>query len=175
MSEISPKNEAFVPESKLTLSPLDKKLIFLLSGDLGPSERPYLELAQKLGLTEERVLEMIQSYRADGLIRRLGAVVVHQRSGFKANAMVVWEVPESDIDSIGLTMADLPYVSHCYFRPPLEGWPFNLYTMIHAKNNTELNQMITKMESLSKPISWQVLESVKELKKTSLNYFYDSL
>jgi DNA-binding Lrp family transcriptional regulator len=131
-------------------------------------------LAEKLGLTEERVLEMIESYRQGGLIRRLGAVVVHQRSGFKANAMVVWEVPESQIDSVGLALANLPYVSHCYFRPALEGWPFNLYTMIHAQNNIELNQMITKMESLSKAISWQVLESLKELKKTSLNYFYDS-
>jgi DNA-binding Lrp family transcriptional regulator len=175
LSDISIINQDPVSDSKLALSPIDKKLIFLLSGDLGSSQRPYLELAQKLGLTEERVLEMIESYRKDGLIRRLGAVVVHQRSGFKANAMVVWEVAESDLDLVGLTLAGLPYVSHCYFRPPLEDWPFNLYTMIHAQNDIELKQMITKMEAISKPISWQVLESVKELKKTSLTYFYDSL
>jgi DNA-binding Lrp family transcriptional regulator len=154
---------------------MDKKLIFLLSGDLGSSERPYLELSKKLGLTEERVLEMVEGYRQGGLIRRLGAVVAHQRSGFKANAMVVWDVAETDIDSDGQALAALPFVSHCYFRPALEGWPFNLYTMIHANNNLELSEMISEMVTIIKPKNWQILESVKELKKTSINYFYDSI
>lgn len=175
MPDNSPETNLRGPNSSLALSPMDKKLIFLLSGDLGPSERPYLELANKLGLAEERVLAMIEGYREAGLIRRLGAVVVHQRSGFKANAMVVWEVPESDIDSAGQSLAVLPYVSHCYFRPSVEGWPFTLYTMIHAEKNDELKRMIAEMVSLITPKSWQILESVEELKKTSLNYFYDSI
>jgi hypothetical protein len=88
--------------------------------------------------------------------------------------MVVWEVPENEIDSFGQALASLSYVSHCYFRPPLEGWPFNLYTMIHAKNKDELNLMITEMIARCQPIKWRILQSVKELKKTSLNYFHDS-
>jgi DNA-binding Lrp family transcriptional regulator len=164
------------PEPKnISLDPLDKRLIFLLSGDLGPSDRPYLELAKKLGLTEKQVLSRIGAYLQNGLIRRLGAVVVHQRSGFRANAMIVWEVSESRLDEDGQTLAALPYVSHCYLRAPVEGWPFNLYTMIHAKNNEELSHMIAEMKSLIKPQKWQVLESIQELKKTSLNYFYDSI
>ncbi|MDR1677443.1 MAG: Lrp/AsnC family transcriptional regulator [Deltaproteobacteria bacterium] len=159
----------------MPLEPQDKKLIFLLSGDLGSSERPYLELARKLNLTEEQVLLMIEGYQRSGLIRRLGAIVVHQRSGFRANAMVVWEVSESEIDRSGQALAGLPYVSHCYLRPSVEGWPFNLYTMIHAKNKEELSHIISEMVSLVTPINWKVLESIKELKKTSLNYFYDSI
>jgi DNA-binding Lrp family transcriptional regulator len=101
-------------------------------------------------------------------------VVVHQRSGFTANAMVTWRVPEADLDRAGEALARLPFVSHCYWRPQAENWPFNLYTMIHAKNRDELDEQINQMALISGAEEKKVLESVKELKKTSLQYFHDS-
>jgi DNA-binding Lrp family transcriptional regulator len=159
----------------LDLNAVRKRLIYFLSGDLGSSERPYLELAAKLDLTEREVLSLIDDVQRIGVIRRLGAVVVHQRSGFRANAMVVWEVPESGMDQAGHALARLSYVSHCYWRPSVECWPYNLYTMIHAQNTEELSAMIGEMVSLTGAAKWKVLESVKELKKTSLQYFHESM
>ncbi|MDR1109926.1 MAG: Lrp/AsnC family transcriptional regulator [Deltaproteobacteria bacterium] len=155
------------------LGQLEKRLIHCLSGDLGPSGRPYLELARKLGISEELVLGMIGDFQERGILRRLGAVVVHQRSGFKANAMVVLEVPEDSLDEAGQALAGLPCVSHCYQRPPVEGWPYNLYAMVHAQSGAELSALISDMASLVGPTRWRVLESVRELKKTSLDYFHD--
>ena len=41
----------------------------------------------------------------------------HQDLGYVANAMIVWQVPEDRIESVGRIMAGFPEVTHCYQRP----------------------------------------------------------
>jgi DNA-binding Lrp family transcriptional regulator len=153
------------------LGALEKKFIHLLSSDLGTSPRPYEALAEKLGLTEEQVFSMIDSLTQKGVIRRLGAVVVHQRSGFSSNAMVVWDIAEENLEQAGKVLAAQPFVSHCYYRTPVSNWPYRLYTMIHARSESELSEMVGTMAALVEASGWCILNSLKELKKTSLTYF----
>jgi DNA-binding Lrp family transcriptional regulator len=155
----------------VVLSSVEKKLVHLLSGDLGSSPRPYAELADKLGWSETRTLEAIESLFRRGAIRRLGAVAVHQRAGFSANAMVVWRVDETVVEEAGKKLAALPYVTHCYQRRPAPGWPYNLYAMIHAASLQAVSAMVEEMAGLAGSSDWRVLESLRELKKTSLRYF----
>ncbi|UQZ90140.1 Lrp/AsnC family transcriptional regulator [Deltaproteobacteria bacterium Smac51] len=153
------------------LSDSEKLLIYLLSGDLGDSPTPYAALAAQTGLTEEEVLAAIGRFQADGLIRRFGATLWHQKSGFAANAMLVWRVEGEKGVICGEKMAALPYVSHCYLRRTLPGWPYNLYTMIHAEDRAGLSAMIDEMAALADGAEWRMLESLRELKKASLRYF----
>ncbi|MDR1085450.1 MAG: Lrp/AsnC family transcriptional regulator [Deltaproteobacteria bacterium] len=154
-----------------SLTPSDKKLINLLSGDLGLSPNPYAELADKLALSESEVIQKIKNMTETGLIRRFGSVVVHQKSGFTANAMIVWLLDEDNVDQTGEKFACLPFVSHCYRRCPAPGWPYNLYTMIHAENRDKLDNMVRQMAELSRSKDWKVLESLREFKKESLRLF----
>jgi DNA-binding Lrp family transcriptional regulator len=153
----------------------ERRLIRLLSLDLGRSASPYAELASLLGWTEERVLSKIQELLSLGVIRRMGGVLVHQKSGFAANAMVVWEAGPDRLDETGEAFGKLPFVSHCYFRPQAPGWPYSLYTMVHAHGPEELSANIEAMEKISGGLGFKVLASLKELKKSSLEYFPDSL
>ena len=153
------------------MNTLDKKIIFHLSGDLGMSARPYAELADKLGLTEGQVLEAVRRFQAQGWIRRFGATLGHQKSGFKANAMVAWLVEPEEIEAAGARLAELPFVSHCYQRRTAPAWPFNLYTMVHADSPASLGEFLAEMVEICKASDWRVLESLKELKKTSLRFF----
>jgi len=159
----------------MELSTTDKLLIYHLSGDLGDSERPYADLGVKCGLTEEEVINKIKIFQENGLIRRLGAILWHQQSGFAVNAMLVWRIPEERISEVGVKLAALSYVSHCYQRCPLPVWPFNLYTMIHAKSKESLQKQIDEMDVICQAEEWKVLESLKEFKKTSLRYFAPSV
>jgi DNA-binding Lrp family transcriptional regulator len=79
------------------------------------------------------------------------------------------------ITEVGQKFASLPFVSHCYQRDVVPGWSYNLYTMIHAESDEKLKKMTNIMASLFKDIKWTILESVRELKKTSVNYFPDSM
>jgi len=153
------------------LSPDDKLLIYHLSGDLSDSPTPFADLARQLGRTEEELLERLRSFQADELIRRFGAILWHQRSGFAANAMLVFKVDPERTEQAGQALAALPYVSHCYQRKTVPGWPFNLYAMAHAENGRALEDMIEEMRTLCGAEDWRKLESLRELKKASLRYF----
>ena len=150
---------------------VDKKLIFHLSGDLGWSDRPYAELAAELGLTEDEVLAAVRRFQQRGWIRRFGATLGHQKSGFRANALVAWLVKPEEITARGKSLAALAYVSHCYQRRTAPDWPFNLYTMVHADSKARLNGFLAEMAEICQASDWRVLESLEEFKKTSLRFF----
>lgn len=155
----------------IELDKSDKRLIFHLSGELGDSLNPYQELAAKVGLAEDEVLTRIKSLTAAGIIRRLGATLWHQRSGFVANAMIVFRLPDHRVEECGQKLAAKPWISHCYQRKTGPGWPFNLYAMTHAQSRAELLQRAEQMAQDCQAEEWRMLESIKELKKASLRYF----
>ena len=127
------------------LTELEKEIIASIQGDMAITERPYLEIAKKLGVSEETLLKALQSLSDRGIIRRFGATLRHQKTGFTANAMVAWQVDEERVEEVGNVMASFKQVSHCYRRNPTNGWPFNLYTMIHANDEESCRQTAREM------------------------------
>ena len=80
------------------------------------------------------------------------------------------------IAQAGSLLASNPHISHCYERPSFDGFPYNVYAMMHANSAEQLDQFITDcVKSLnalqSKPVDYVVLHSVRELKKTSYTFF----
>ena len=153
------------------LSDLDKKVIALIQADLPVSKRPFLDLAKEIGVDEEVVLETLQRLQKEGTIRRFGATLRHQKSGYRANAMVAWQVAEDRIDEVGQKMASFDGVSHCYRREPNQDWPYNLYTMIHGKTEEDCYSMAEAMSAATSVKHYALLFSREELKKTSMEYF----
>lgn len=153
------------------LTELDKKIIASIQGDIPITERPYLEIAENLGISEGLLLERLEKLRDEGVIRRFGATLRHQKSGYEANAMVAWQVDEADIDSVGERMAAFREVSHCYRRNPQNDWPYNLYTMIHAKDEAACREIARSISKETSIDNYILLFSREELKKTSMEYF----
>ncbi len=154
-----------------TITPLEKKVIASLQGDIPVIERPYLELAQDIGITEEEFLKVMNDLNDRGLIRRFGATLKHQNSGYNANAMVAWIVDDEKAIETGKIMASFKEVSHCYRRNPVPGWNYSLYTMVHATDEKECYAIVDKISSAVNIDKYAILFSKKELKKTSMKYF----
>ena len=106
-----------------------------------------------------------------GVIRRFGATLRHQKSGFGANAMTAWLVDEARMDDVGAIMASFKEVSHCYRRDPTPDWKYNLYTMIHGKDEAHCRRTAEKMAAKAGVETYVLLFSRRELKKTSMTYF----
>jgi len=153
------------------LTELEKKLIATIQEDIPVTDRPYLDIAKKLGISEDTLLESLQGLCSRGFIRRFGATLRHQKTGFTANAMAAWQVAEDRIDEVGSKMAAFGQVSHCYRRNPTESWPYNLYTMIHASNKAACRQTAREMSQTASVENYILLFSRRELKKTSMVYF----
>jgi DNA-binding Lrp family transcriptional regulator len=153
------------------LTEIEKKIIASIQEDIDVTDRPYLDISRKLGISEEVLLEKLQSLYGRGFIRRFGATLRHQKTGFTANAMAAWQVSEDRIDEVGKKLASFRQVSHCYRRNPAEGWPYNLYTMIHANDKAACRQTAREMSQAAAVENYTLLFSRKELKKTSMVYF----
>ena len=153
------------------LTELEKKIIASIQGDIPVISRPYLEISKKLKISEETLLKTLKDLCDRGVIRRFGATLRHQKSGFAANAMVAWIVDEKRVEKVGEKMASFKEVSHCYRRNPTAQWPYNLYTMIHAKDEDTCRKTAGKMSSETCVENYKLLFSRRELKKTSMKYF----
>jgi DNA-binding Lrp family transcriptional regulator len=157
------------------LSDLEKKVIASIQGDIPIVPQPYRVLADSIGISEETLIETLQTLTERGVIRRFGATLRHQKSGFQANAMTAWQVDEDRIEAVGQIMASFRAVSHCYRRDPAEDWPYNLYTMIHGKDEADCRRIARKMAEKSGVETYMLLFSRRELKKISMTYFPDAL
>ena len=155
------------------ITDLEKKVIALLQTDIPVVKRPFRQMAEKIGITEEQFLEVLTSLNQRGIIRRFGATLKHQKSGFKANAMVAWNVDETRVEQVGTSMAEFDEITHCYRRNPAPGWPYNLYTMVHAATEAECRALVKKIAAAVGESDYTLLFSRKELKKTSMKYFED--
>jgi len=153
------------------LNSLEKRVILTLQRDLEIISRPFLELADQLGISEEEFLEAVRGLVAKGYIRRFGATLRHQLSGYGANALVTWAVPEPDIKRVGRLLAARREVTHCYHRESAPGWPYNLYTMLHGKDPEEITALAAGLAAEIGVQEYEILFSDAELKKTTMRYF----
>ncbi len=125
------------------LCPGDDAILDYLTQGLDLTARPYEAMARVLGLEETRVIARTGTLLDAGIITRLGLILRHRALGWTANAMVVWHIPEAEIDGTGARLAAQPGVTLCYQRRPDAGaWAFNLYCMIHARSREEGLEML---------------------------------
>ena len=149
----------------------DRTRIRIACTDISHTLTPYADW----GVSVEELREDI----TNGFMRRFGAILRHQQAGFAYNAMVCFashvianEVKQSILkENEGDILAKNPHVSHCYERPAFEGFPYNLYAMMHAQSAEDLDRFIKEAaQSIGNP-DYAVLHSVRELKKTSFKFF----
>jgi len=155
----------------MILSDLEKKIIKILQEDFPLTPNPFRDIAHKLGIEEEFLISKIQTFIDQGIIRRFGAALMHRNLGFKANAMVVCQVPPQLVKKAGENFAKLTVVSHCYERPTFPHWPYNLFTMIHGESVEECEQIAKEMAKSEDIKNYKLLFSSREFKKTSMKYF----
>jgi DNA-binding Lrp family transcriptional regulator len=157
-----------------------KELVRLIQDGLPIERDPFAAAAARLGWPAARVVRQIREWIAAGVIRRFGAVVRHREIGFQANGMAVFRMPDGEIDAAGRRLAAHREVSHCYRRPPLEGFPYNLFAMVHGRSEEEVRRTVAGMARELGRVGaehpsyvYDMLFSITEFKKVSMRYFVE--
>jgi DNA-binding Lrp family transcriptional regulator len=120
----------------------DRRLIAALADGLPLVPRPYDALGAALGWTEAEVIARLRGLVAAGVVSRFGVIVRHHELGIRANAMVVWDVPDARVADAGAVLRDLPFVTLCYRRPRRPpAWPYNLFCMIHGRERAAVEAL----------------------------------
>ncbi len=166
------------------LSESDKSRIRTACGDIPHTHTPFKDW----GVSCDELREDLAAKR----MRRFGAILRHQNAGFAFNAMVCFRLNEEPFadsrhsdnpalrhsdnrrleeSSKVLVLAKKNYVSHCYERPSFEKFPYNLYAMMHAPSAELLSRYIEDAAKSIDNSNYVVLNSLRELKKTSYRFF----
>ena len=119
-----------------------------------------------LSIDEEQVMERLSRLLEEKVIRRFSATIGHRTLGIVANAMIVWRVPPEDVERVGGIMASFDQVTHCYERPSVPDWPYNLYTVVHSPSRDECRKVAAEISRKAGVSDYQVLFSEREFKKT---------
>ena len=124
----------------------ERRLVSVLQEGLPLFMRPFALIAERIGISENEVMGRIGHWLDDGAIKRFGVVVRHRELGYKANAMLVHDIPDARVGELGRALAEEPAVTLCYRRPRvLPDWPYNLFCMIHGRERSEVEAIIGEL------------------------------
>jgi DNA-binding Lrp family transcriptional regulator len=156
---------------------IERRLMAALQGGIPLEPRPFDVIGRAAGLSEGMVIELIERWLSDGLVKRFGVVVRHHELGYHANAMCVWDVPDVEVSRIGRLLATEPAVTLCYRRrraPP--AWPYNLFCMIHGRSREAVHAIRDDIAGRLELDRWShdVLFSCRRFKQQGARYLTET-
>jgi DNA-binding Lrp family transcriptional regulator len=157
------------PPQSLTEEDLD--YVRVLQQDLSLEPAPFEEWADGLGVSQDELFAKARDFEASGVMRRFAAVLGHRKAGFVANGMICWRIPEERLPDVGSRLASYPQVSHCYQRPVYPDWPYNVFSMVHARSREECEEIAGRMSQETGVGDYVILYSTKEYKKERVKYY----
>jgi siroheme decarboxylase len=153
------------------VSDIERRVLAVLQGGFPGSRTPYKDMAERVGIDTGQFLAILESWRREGKLRRVGPIVDHFKVGLSGAAMVAWQVEPDRIKQVGMTLAGFREVSHAYERSTAENWPFNLYTMVHGPDIREVERAVQRMSRACGVLNYRILTTKRELKKVPPTYF----
>jgi DNA-binding Lrp family transcriptional regulator len=98
-----------------SLDSIDRDILNLIQSEFPITTRPFLEVAQKLAMSEEAVLARVRKLKKKGIIRRLGANFDSRKMGF-VSTLCAARVPPGKLDAFVRVVNEYPGVTHNYHR-----------------------------------------------------------
>lgn len=151
----------------------DIALLHAIEDGLPLVKDPYREIGRRLGIPEAEVMARLCLLQSSGVIKRFGVVVRHRELGYRANAMVVWDIPDDEVAEAGARLSRQDGVTLCYRRPRrLPQWRYNLFTMVHGRDRDavlrHIDALIKKLDLNDVP--HEVLFSHRRFKQRGARY-----
>lgn len=135
--------------------------------------RPFALIGAQIGLAESAVIAGLADLAAQGVIKRMGVVVRHHELGYRANAMVVWDIPDDQVAALGRCLSQFDFVTLCYRRPRrLPVWRYNLFSMIHGCDRDAVLALVEDMRQRCdlQAFPYEVLFSCRRFKQRGARY-----
>jgi DNA-binding Lrp family transcriptional regulator len=120
---------------------IDRDIINGLHGGLAICERPYLEAAQRLGLSEDALLARLTRLLSEGVLTRVGPLYQIERMG-GAFTLAALHAPVDKYEQVAQCVNALPQVAHNYARDH----ELNMWFVIATETPGEIDTVITQIE-----------------------------
>lgn len=94
---------------------IDKKILNIIQKEFPVVAEPFKAVAEKVGISEDEVLERISRLKQEGIIRRIGAVFDSKKMGF-VSTLCAARVPKRKLKAFVEVVNSYPGVTHNYRR-----------------------------------------------------------
>jgi len=122
------------------LSPLHKHLLNDYQHDFPLTARPYLAIAEALGVTEEEVMTALNTLSDENFISRIGPIIPPNQIG--KSTLVAMAIPAENLANVAEIINSFPEVNHNYEREHR----FNLWFVLIASSADHLQAVIQNIE-----------------------------
>ena len=92
----------------------DHEILRVIQDGVPITREPFKKAADKLGMTQEELVERVKTMNENGLIRRFSANINQRKLGITANAVVVWNIPEEKMEAAIPVFLERGEISHIY-------------------------------------------------------------
>ena len=97
------------------LDTIDRAILNRIQSDFPITSRPYMPIADEVGISEDDVLKRLVRLKENGIIRRIGGNFVPNKLGF-VSTLCAANVPGDMIESFAKVVNRYPGVTHNYLR-----------------------------------------------------------
>lgn len=119
----------------------DKLLLEKLQSNFPLTRQPYQEIAKRLGLKEQGVINKVNFFKRRGIIRYIGAIFDTRKLGLKST-LIAMRVPKEKIRRSVKIINKYPEVTHNYLRKD----KFNLWFTLSAPSQKRLSKLIAQIK-----------------------------
>jgi DNA-binding Lrp family transcriptional regulator len=121
---------------------IDRKLINALHGGFPIAERPYREVAARLGLEEIQVIARLKRLLDEGLLSRFGPMYDAERLG-GAVTLAAIAVPAERFDEVAEIVNGFPEVAHNYER----SHTLNMWFVVATERPEQIGRALRAIEA----------------------------
>jgi DNA-binding Lrp family transcriptional regulator len=119
---------------------IDKKILNIIQKDFPIVAEPFTVIAEKVGISEDEVLERISRLKQEGIIRRIGAVFDSKKMGF-VSTLCASRVPEEKLKAFVEVVNSYAGVTHNYRR----NHEYNVWFTFIAPDEETLKKSLTEI------------------------------
>jgi len=122
---------------------LDKHLLNDFQYGFPLESRPFKKIAERLGTTEDIVIDRLNELQNQGVVSRVGAVF--RANSIGASTLAAMSIPEARLENIAAMVSGYSEVNHNYQREH----HFNLWFVVTASDEQALNAVLDDIEHRS--------------------------
>jgi len=120
---------------------LDKAIINHLQDGFPVCDSPYLQIARQLGVSEDSLLQRLQTLRDNGILSRFGPLFHAEKMGGSLSLAAV-KAPTDQFDQITETINAFPEVAHNYARTH----ELNMWFVLATETPEQITRIISQIE-----------------------------
>ena len=126
------------------LDDLDRAILNEIQSHFPIDSRPFAEVGERVGASEEEVLARVTAMADTGVIRRLGANFTSRKLGY-TSTLCAARVPPESLDNFVAVVNRYPGVTHNYLRRHR----YNVWFTLIAESEERLNQILEEISRAS--------------------------